>query len=106
MVEAEPKLDPQSRWVQDFVVQHFSADGELTQEWYASDSGAPELLGAPRGITIEDNGTIHIIDQGVGPDWMRMHTFSADGEFLDEWRLESDQELCGLIDDEARIGGC
>lgn len=106
VVEAEPELDPQSRTVEDFVVQHFSADGEFVQEWYASDSGAPELLGVPRGMTIEDDGTIHIVDQGIGPDWMRMHTFDADGQFIEEWRLESDQELCGLIDDEARIGGC
>jgi hypothetical protein len=104
--EDPPDPDPQSRLVEDFVVQYFSTDGDLVQDWYASESGASKLLGAPRGMTIEDDGTVHIVDQGIGPDWMQMHTFDADGQFIEEWRLESDQELCGLIDDEARIGGC
>ena len=104
--EDPPDPDPQSRIVEDFVVQYFSADGELIQEWYASDSGAPELLGAPRGMATEDDGIIHIVDQGVGPDRMRMHSFSADGEFLDEWRLERDEVLCDYNDRVAWMVDC
>ena len=106
MAEEDPDRDPQARTVADFIVEHYSAEGDQIAEWAATDSGTPEILAQPLGLTVEADGTTHIVDHAVGEHRMRMHSFDSDGQFIDEWRLDSDEALCEFIDDAARIGGC
>jgi hypothetical protein len=104
--EDEPAVDPQMRAVADFVVQHYTPDGDLVEKWAGSESGAPELLAQPRGIAIDEDNITFIVDGGVGADRMRMHIFSGGGVFQDEWRLESDEALCDFNGEDIWFAEC
>jgi DNA-binding beta-propeller fold protein YncE len=62
-------------------IHRFSPDGQLQHSWGEPGSG-PGQFHVPHGIAVDKNGIVYVADR----ENSRIQLFSANGEFLKEWR--------------------
>ena len=78
-------------------VVKYDADGQYALQWGSRGTG-PGEFGLPHNLAVDATGRVYVTDR----DNQRVQVFSADGEFLDEWRdiggnsalfMTSDQQI-------------